>query len=136
MNTKKASYIFLVLLIFSLIITGCNGAERPVPQNDNQNQQNTPNVDNNANTNINNPTDDDQPRVENDAIVNDKRTKDNIMPDPPQPVTPTAEAGFTLDHVNEFDLNVVLTNNEKVDMKYIKGVSNKDSRIETVFIGK
>lgn len=114
LKTKKAPFILSVLLIFSLTITGCNTAKRPTPQNNTSPQK----------------------RVENDAVVNDNRTRNNIMPNQPIPTTPDSTVGFTLSQINEFDLDIKLTNNDKIDMKYKKGPSNKESKIETRINGK
>lgn len=140
MNIKKMTHLLLALLVFPLIITACGADERPMPKSTNPSQQNAPNTNNsniNNDTDSNSPTDTRLPRVEQDAQVNDKSTRDNMMPSRPEPTTPTSDAGFTLDHINKFNLNVNLTNNNKVDMKYVKGISkNNESRIETVFNGK
>lgn len=139
MNIKKTTNLILVLLIFSLIITGCNSTQRPNPQDNTPSQKNAPNTNfsnSNNDTDTNSPTDKKLPRVENDAEVNDKSNMNNAMPNRPNPVTPTSDVGFTLDDINEFDLEVALTNNDKIDMEYVKGVSNKESKIETVFNGK
>jgi len=127
LKIKKIPFIFLVLLIFSLTITGCNTAQRP---NLEDNYKRPEPMENNTNN------DTTQPRIENDAEVNDKTTRDNIMPDQPQPATPTSEAKFSLNEINEFELEIELTNKDKVDMKYKKGPSNEESKVETVFDGK
>ncbi len=114
LKTKKAPFILSVLLIFSLTITGCNTTKRPTPQN-----------------NTSPPK-----KVENDAVVNDNRTRNNVMPNQPIPTTPDSTVGFTLSQIKEFDLDIELTNNDKIDMKYKKGPSNKESRIETRINGK
>ncbi|QUH21201.1 YusW family protein [Alkaliphilus sp. B6464] len=124
MKTKKAPFILSVLLIFSLTITGCNTAKRPTPENNTSPQ----NVQNNTNT--------PQQRVENDAVVNDNRTRDNVMPNRPIPTTPDSTVGFTLSQINEFNLDIELTNNDKIDMKYKKGPSNRESKVETRINGK
>ncbi len=139
MNIKKTLNLLLVLLIFSLIITGCNSTQRPNPQDNTPSQKNAPNTNFsnlNNDTDTNSPTDKRLPRVENDAEVNDKSTMDNTMPNRPNPVTPTSDTKFTVEHIHGFDLEVALTNNNKVDMEYVKGISNEKSRIETVFNGK
>lgn len=123
---KKLQFIFIALLLFSLIVTSCTTSRRPSPEdNDNPNQ-----------TGIGESMNTPQPRTKNSAIVDDKRTKDNIMPDVPRPVTPDSTVGFKLDRINEFNLKVKLTNDDKIDMKYIKGPSNKGSKIETKLDGK
>ncbi len=125
MQVKKTYFIFIILL-FSLVVTSCSAPRRPVPENNNRLGQ----------TDVNKDPNSTQPRVNESARVDDKKTKHNIMPNVPRPVTPGPTAGFTLDQINEFDLDIKLTNNDKVDMKYIKGPFNKDSKIETIMNGK
>ncbi|MBU5675571.1 YusW family protein [Alkaliphilus sp. MSJ-5] len=125
MKIKKVPFLLLILLLFSLTTTGCNTAQRPNISDPNKRPEP---MQNNTNTT--------QPKVDNDATVNDKRTKDNIMPDQPQPVTPTSEVGFTLNQLNEFELNVELANNDKLDMKYKKGPYNQETKVKTIFDGK
>lgn len=127
MKVKKVSFIFIVLLLFSLVITSCNTAQRPnVPDNNTGPEP----IQNNTNTGT------DEPRVENDGVVNDKRTKDNIMPNPQEPATPDPTVGFALDQINRFDLGIDLVNQDKIYMKYKKGPSNGDSKVETILDGK
>jgi len=131
LNTKKVPYLFLVLLIFSLTITGCNAAQRPNLPDNNKRPEPMQN-----NTNTNTDSDTTLPRAQYDAEVNDKSTRDNAMPNRPEPATPDSTVGFTLNEINEFDLNIKLTNNDRMDMKYKKGLSNEESKVETVFDGK
>ncbi len=126
MRIKKIQFMFIVLLLFSLIITSCTAPRRPVPKNNDRSSQ----------TDIGKRTNMIQSEVDESAKVDDKKTKDNIMPDAPRPVTPKSTAGFTLDQINKFDLNIKLTNDDKIDMKYIKGPFNKGSKIENVINGK
>lgn len=125
MSTKKLPHILLIILVFLLTITGCTTPRRPNPQNNT-----TPNQNVRDDTNLT------QPNVKNNTTVNDNTTKNNIMPGVPQPTTPNSTVGFTLDEINEFDLDIELTNKDKVDMKYKKDSSNGKSTIETRFNGK
>lgn len=115
----------ILLLIFSLMIIGCTASEKPIPQDNNKRPEP---MENNTNTA--------ESTLENDGTVNDNRTKNNIMPGQPEPVTPTAEAGFTLNQINEFDLNIELVHNGKIDMFYNKGPYNKENKVETRIEGK
>ncbi|HZK57337.1 MAG TPA: YusW family protein [Clostridia bacterium] len=126
MRIKRVQLIFIVLLLISLFTTSCTAPKRPNPKNISKSDQ--PDMYKNINM--------DQPRVDNSAEVDDKRTKDNIMPNVPKPTTPNATTGFTLDQINKFSLDIRLTNDDKIDMKYIKGPSNEKSKIETVMEGK
>lgn len=125
MKTKKRSLSIIVLLIFSLVITACTATERPAPQD--QNKRPEP-IENNTNRN--------ESMSDKDATVNDNRTRNNIMPDQPEPVTPTSESGFTLNQINEFDLNIELVNNGKIDMFYNKAPNNRENKVETRIDGK
>ncbi len=126
MKLKKIQFVFIILLLFLLSVTSCTTPKRPNPENSNKSDQ--PDMYKNINM--------DQPRVDNSAEVDDKRTKDNIMPNVPRPTTPSTMEGFTLDRINKFNLDIKLTNDDKIDMKYIKGPSNATSKIETVIGGK
>lgn len=133
MRIKKIPITFLLLLIFLLTATGCNTAQRPNMPETNKRPET---MENNTNPGTDTGINTDQPRVQNDATVNDKATRDNIMPDQPDNATPTSEAGFALNQINKFELDIQLTSGDKVDMKYKKGPSNEESKVETVFDGK
>jgi hypothetical protein len=126
LKIKKMQFVFMILLLFLLIFTSCTTPKRLNPENSNKSEQ--PDMYKNINM--------DQPRVDNSAEVDDKRTKDNIMPNVPKPVTPSSTVGFTLDQINKFELDIKLTNDDKIDMKYVKGPSNKKSSVETIIEGK
>ena len=127
MITKRMTSILLILIIFSLSITGCATSQKPNNNNDTITPQEEQN---NTSTDTNNSD------VQNDATVNDKSTMDNAMPDQPKLATPNSDVGLTLNQLNEFELDIELINNDKVDMKYKKGPSNEESKIETVLDGK
>ncbi|MFW5648968.1 MAG: YusW family protein [Candidatus Alkaliphilus sp. MAG34] len=126
MKIKRIQFIFIILLLFSLLTTSCIAPKRPDPKNISKSEQ--PDMYKNINM--------DQPRVDNSAEVDDKKTKDNIMPNVPKPTTPSTTTGFTLDQINKFSLDIKLTNDDKIDMRYVKGPSNEKSKIETVMEGK
>lgn len=132
MKKRKLPSILLILLIFSLIITACTSSKRPNPQNNTQLRQGME-ENMNTNPNVNNQTT--EGGVHNSA-PGTNNTRTNIMPNVPNPTTPGSTAGFTLDQINKFELEVNLTNKDKIDMKYKKGPSNAESKIENRINGK
>lgn len=128
LKIKKASFILSLLLVLSLTIIGCTTTpQRPNPPNNTAPRQG---MQENMNTNMN------QPGVENDAAVNDNRTRNNMMPNTPVPGTPAPIDRLTFDQINEFDLEVTLMNKDKIDMEYKKGSKSDETKIENRINGR
>jgi len=125
LTRKRLLHLHLIFLIFLLTITGCTASRRPTPPNNTTPGQNVEDNNNLA-----------EPNMDNNTTTDNNRANSNIMPDVPQPTTPNSTAGFNLDEINEFDLEVRLTNNDKIDMEYNKDTTQEKSKVETQINGK